>query len=117
MDMCPSTSANHKATTLAVESFGRLGKDASENILSINQLTTSVVGERDGAAMAKRGICKEHLLQIASVISEVAISHRVHRRKLLLRDRQEMRGRKEGRGGRADADGVGLAHRCRVREI
>ena len=46
----------HKLVTLAVESFGRLGREGSE---FIGQLATSVVGGSDGGAMAKKGICKE----------------------------------------------------------
>ena len=91
---------SHKLVTLAVESFGRLGREGSE---FIDQLAKSVAGGRDGGAMAKKGICKERLLQIVSVTSQVAISRRVHRYKLALRDERE-----EGRGRGADADGMGL---------
>ena len=87
---------SHKLVTLAVESFGCLGREASE---FIDQLTTSVVGGRDGGAMAKKGICIERLLQIVSVTSQVAISRRVHRFKLSLRDRQATRGRREEEAG------------------
>ena len=87
---------SHKLVTLAVESFGRLGREGSE---FIGQLATSVVGARDGGAMAKKGICKERLLQIVSVTSQVAISRRVHGYKLALRDRQAARGRREEEGG------------------
>ena len=87
---------SHTLVTLAVESFGRLGREGSE---FIDQLATSVVGGRDGGAMAKKGICKERLLQIVSVTSQVAISRRVYRYKLALRDRQATRGRREEEGG------------------
>ena len=101
---------SHKLVTLAVESFGRLGREGSE---FIDQLATSMVGGRDGGAMAKKDICKETLLQIVSVTSQVAISRRNHRYKLALRDRQVTTGRKEAKRG-ADADGMGWSHRCRV---
>ena len=51
----------HKIVTLTVESFGRLEREGSE---FIDQLAASVVGGRDGGAMAKKGIRKERLLQI-----------------------------------------------------
>ena len=41
---------SHKLITLAVESFGRFGRERSE---FIDQLATSVAGGRDGGAMAK----------------------------------------------------------------
>ena len=41
---------SRKLVTLAVESFGRLGREGSE---FIDQLATSVAGGRDGGAMAK----------------------------------------------------------------
>ena len=65
-----------------------------------------------GGGDAKKGIYKECLLQIFPVTSQVAISHRVHRYKLALRNQQATRGRREEeRGKRAVANGVGLAHR------
>ena len=48
--------------------------------------------------MAKKGICRDRFLQIVSVTSEVAISRRVHRYKLALRDRQVTTGRREEEG-------------------
>ena len=98
---------SHKLVILAVESFGRLGREGSE---LIDQLATSVVGGRDGGAMAKKGICKEGILQIVSVTSQLAISRRVHRYKFALRDRKRREGGGKRRG--ADVDGVGLSHRC-----
>ena len=56
------------------------------------------MGGRDGGGLAKKGICKERLLQIISETSQVAISRRVHRYKLALRDRQTSRGRREEEG-------------------
>ena len=82
---------SHKLVTLAVESFERLGREGSE---FVDQLATSVVGGRDGGAMARKGICKEHILRIVSVTSQVAISRRVHRCKFAFRDRQATRGRR-----------------------
>ena len=80
---------SHKLVTLATESFGRLRGEGSE---CIDQLATSVVGGRDGGAMAKNGIYK-------AVTSPVAISRRVHRCKLALRGRQATRGKREEDGG------------------
>ena len=85
---------SHKLATLAVESFGRLGVEGSN---SIDQLAASVVGGTDGGSMARKGGVKERLLQIISVTTQVAISRRVARFKLQLRDRQEI-GRSRGGG-------------------
>ena len=87
---------SHELVTLAVESFRRLGREGSK---FIDQLATSVVGGRDGRAMAKKGICKERLLPVVSVTSQVAISRRVHRYKLALRHRQATRERGEEERG------------------
>ena len=62
-------------------------------------LFTIVVGGRDGGSMARKGVVKERLLQIISVTTQVAISRRVARFKLQLRDRQEIR---RSRGGGDD---------------
>ena len=70
-----------------------LGREGSE---FIDQLAMSVVGGKDGGAMARKGICKQRLQQIISVTSQVAISRRVLRYKLALRDRQARR-KEEGR--------------------
>ena len=70
---------SHKLITLALESFGPLSREANEYI---DQLETSVVGGKDGGAMAKKIICKERLLQIVSVTSWVTISLRKHRYEL-----------------------------------
>ena len=98
---------SHKLISLAVENVGRIEREGSE---FIDQLATSVDGGRDGKAMAKKGICKGRHLQIVPVASQIAISCRVHRCKLAFYGVVERYGREEGRGGRADADGVGLAH-------
>ena len=87
---------SHKLATLAVESFGRLGVEGSN---FIDQPAASVVGGRDGRSMASEGVVGEPLLQIISVTTQVAISRRVARFKLQLRDRQET---KRSRGGGDD---------------
>ena len=51
----------------------------------------SVVGVRHGGSMARKGVMKEHLLQIVSVTAQVAISRRVSLFKLKLEDRQQAR--------------------------
>ena len=84
---------NHELATLAMESFERLGVGGSN---FIDQLEASVVGGRDGGSMTRKGVVKEHLLQIISVTTQVAISRRVSRFKLQLRDRQEARRSKGG---------------------
>ena len=55
----PFVECSHKLVTLEVESFGRLGREGSE---FIDQLATSVVGGRNGGAIAKKSICQERLL-------------------------------------------------------
>ena len=87
---------SHKLTTVAVESFGRLGVEGS---YFIDQLAASVLGGRGGGSMAKKGVLKERLLQIVSATTQVAISKRVSRFKLHLRDRQDAR---RSQGGRDD---------------
>ena len=52
---------SHKNSTLAVESFGRLGVEGSN---FIDQLADSVVGGRDGGSMARNAVVKGRLLQI-----------------------------------------------------
>ena len=84
---------SHKLATLAVESFGRLGDEGGN---FIDQLAASVAGGKDGGSMARKGVVKEHLPQIISMTTQVAISRRVSRYKLQLRDRQEAR---RSRGG------------------
>ena len=85
---------SHKLTPFAVESFGRLGVAGS---YLIDLLATSAVRGRDGGSMARKGVLKERLLQIVSVKSQVAISRRVSRLKLQLRDRQDARRSQGGR--------------------
>ena len=87
---------SHKLVALAVECFGRLGREGSE---FIDHVAMNVVRGRGGGQMAKKGICKERLLQIVSVTTQIAISRRVHRYKLALRDRQAARGRREEEEG------------------
>ena len=87
---------NHKLVTITADSFGRFGREVSE---FIDQLATRVIEGGDGGRIPKKGICKERLLQIISVTTPVAISRRVHRYKLALRDRRATRGRKKEEGG------------------
>ena len=75
-----------KLTTLAVESFGRLGEEGYE---FIDELAAHAAGGRDGGSMALKGVFKERLLRVISVATQVAISRRVQRYKLSLRGRQE----------------------------
>ena len=82
---------SYKLATLAVESFGRLGKVGSD---LIDQVAASVVGGTNASFLARKGVCKERLFQIISVTTQVAISRRVHRYRPSLRDRQAARGRK-----------------------
>ena len=82
-----------KLTTLAVESFGRLGEEGNE---FIDKLATHAAGGRDGGSMAQKGVFKERLLQVISVAIQVAISRRVQRYKLSLRGRQHEEGRRAG---------------------
>ena len=49
-----------KLTTLAVESFGRLGEKGYE---FIDELATHAAGGRDGGSMAQKGVFKERLLR------------------------------------------------------
>ena len=46
--------------------------------------------------MARKGVLKERLLQIVSVTTQVAISRRVSRFMLQLRDRQDARSQEAG---------------------
>ena len=85
-----------KLATLAVETFGRLGKEGSD---LTDQVATSIVGGTDASSPARKGVCKERLFQIIFVATQVAISRRVHRYGLFLRDRLVARGREEEAGG------------------
>ena len=86
---------SHKLAAIAVESFGRLGREGRD---FIDQLATSVIGGGDGGTMPENGICKECLLYIISVTSQAVISRRIHRYKLAFQDRQATRGRRENEG-------------------
>ena len=86
---------SYKLTTLAVESFGRLGKEGSD---LINQVAASIVGGTDGSSLARIGVCKERLFQVISVITQVVILRRVHQYKLALRNRQAASGKREDTG-------------------
>ena len=86
---------SYKLATLAVKSFGRLGKEGSD---LIDQMAASIVGGTDGSSLGRKGVCKERLFRIISVTTQVAISRRVHRYQLALRDRQATRKRREVNG-------------------
>lgn len=60
-----------KLTTLAVESFGRLGRNGEE---ILEQLATSVVRGEEGAGKMRKGVSMECIKQVISVIVQVAIS-------------------------------------------
>ena len=62
---------SYKLANLAVESFGRLGKEGND---LIDQVAASMVGGTDGSSLARKGVCKERLLQIISATTQVAIS-------------------------------------------
>ena len=96
---------SHKRTTVAVDRFERLGVEGSYYF--IDQLAASVAGGRDGGSMARKGVLKERLLQIVSVTTQVAISRRVSRFKLQLRDRQDAT-RSEGGGDHRLTHGIGM---------
>ena len=83
---------SYKLVTLPVESYTGLGEEGSD---LINQVAASIVGGTDASSVARKGVCKERLLQIISMTTQVAISRRVHRYRLPLRDRQAARGREE----------------------
>ena len=87
---------SYKLATLAVESFGRLGKEGSD---LIDQVAASIVGGTDASSLARKGVCKERILQIIPVTTQVAISRRVNRYRPSPRDRQAARGREEESGG------------------
>ena len=83
---------SYNLATLAVESFGRLGKEGSD---MIDQVAASTVGGTDASSLARKGVFKECIFQIISVTTQVAISRRGHRYRPSLRDRQAARGREE----------------------
>ena len=83
---------SYKLATLAVESSERLGKEGSD---LIDQVAASIVGGTDASSLARKGVWKERLFQIISVTTQVAISRRVHRYRLSLRDSQAATGREK----------------------
>ena len=85
---------SYKLATL-VESFGRLGKEGSD---LIDQMAASIVGGTDGSSLSRKGVCKQRIFQIISVITQVAISRRIRRYHLALGDRQATRGTQEVNG-------------------
>ena len=62
--------------TLAMEIFGRLGKEGND---LIHQVAASIVGRTDGSSLTRKGACKERFFQIISVTAQVVVSHRVKR--------------------------------------
>ena len=74
---------SYKLANLAVESFGRLGKEGND---LIDQVAASMVGGTDGSSLARKGVCKERLPPIILVTTQVAISRGAQRYKLALRD-------------------------------
>lgn len=92
LDMRQTPMSTIKQTTLAVESFGRLGGEGYE---FTTELATHAAGGRDGGNLARKGVMKERLLQAVSVATQVTISRRVQRYQLSLRGRQDD-GRKDG---------------------
>ena len=70
-----------------MESFGRLGVERSA---FIGQLAASAVGGRDGGSMARKEVVGTPF-EMVSVTARVAISRRVSRSKLQLKNRQEAR--------------------------
>ena len=86
---------SYKLAVLVVESFGRLGKGGSD---LFDQMAAGIVRGTGGSSLARKGVCKERLVQIISVTTQVAISRRVHRYQLALWDRQVTRGRREVNG-------------------
>lgn len=85
------------ARSLAMESFGRLGKKGSE---LFDHLAVSIAGGTGGGYMSREGVCKDRFFQIVSVTTRVAILRRVHRYKISLRCHQASRRKKEEVGGR-----------------
>ena len=62
-----------------------------------------------GSFPAQQGVCKERLFQIISVTTQVAVSCRVHRYKLALRDGQVTEGiQKRGRTRSSAANDLGV---------
>lgn len=78
----------------------------------MDQLATSVVGGRDAGAMTKKGDRKERLLQTVSGTSQAFLSHAEFTGSSSHSGTVEGRERGGKNRGGADADGVGLVHRC-----
>ena len=87
---------SYKLATLAVESFGRLGKEGSG---LMDQVAASIIGGTDASSLARKNLCKKRVFQIISVTTQAAISRRVNRYRLSLRDCQTAKGREEESGG------------------
>lgn len=79
---------SHNLVTLAAESFGRPGKEGND---LTDQLVASVVRRTTGGSLSRKGVCKKGKFKILSGTIQVAISRRLYRYKLALRDRQIVR--------------------------
>lgn len=75
-----------KRTTLAVQSFGRFGRNNAE---LLEKMATSVVFREEGGENTRKGVLMECIEQVISTTVQVAISRRVRRNRLALRGRQE----------------------------
>ena len=84
---------SYKLVTLAVESFERLGEEGSD---LIDQVAASMVEGTDGSSLARKGVCKERLLQRMSVTTQLGIPAECN--DIDLRHRQTARGRREKSG-------------------
>ena len=60
--------------------------------------TPSPIGDSSTQAITRKGAVKEHLLQVVSVTSQVAVSRRVRAFELATRSRQETRARQSAIG-------------------
>ena len=49
---------SYKLSTLAVESFGRLGKEGSD---LIDKVAASIIGGTNASSLARKGVCKERI--------------------------------------------------------
>ena len=74
---------SYKVTTVAAESFERLGKSGTE---FVDQLVAGVAGGANGGNLRRKGVMKERLQHHVSVIAQVIISRRVEWYRLALDD-------------------------------
>lgn len=87
--------SSHQLAAIAVEisSFGRLRQRESD---FIDQMTATVIGGADGDSLATKGVCKERIIQVISVTTQVELSRRMHRFKLNLGDTRPPRNKPAG---------------------